>query len=77
MSISEELTFGPSSTQQCRLLLLVEDSNCETSMTESFGVRLASTENGVTAVQDSATVVIYDAPECSECSSVGQKLKKF
>ena len=67
MSVSEELTFGPSSTQQCRLLLLVEDSNCETTMTESFGVRLASTENGVTAVQDSATVVIYDAPECSEC----------
>ena len=66
MSVSTELTFGPNSTQQCQLLLLVQDARCEANMTENFGIRLSNTENGRTAVQDSATVVIYDASECSK-----------
>ena len=66
VSVSEVLVFGPNSTEQCQLVLLVQDDRCETSMTESFGIRLSSTENGRTAVQDSASVVIYDSSECSE-----------
>ena len=66
VTVSMDLTFGPNTTEQCHLLLLVQDLRCEESMSESFGVRLSSTENGITAVQDSASVVIYDAPDCSE-----------
>ncbi|CAI8016676.1 FRAS1-related extracellular matrix protein 2, partial [Geodia barretti] len=64
VSVSRDLSFGPNVTQQCQLLLLVQDSRCEATMTESFGLKLTSTENGRTAIQDSASVVIYDSPEC-------------
>jgi hypothetical protein len=64
VSVSRDLSFGPNVTQQCQLLLLVQDSNCEATMTESFGLKLTSTENGRIAIQDSASVVIYDSPEC-------------
>ena len=67
VSVSQDLTFGPDSSQQCVLILLTQDSVCEGSMTETFGVRLSSTETSSnTAVQDSASVVIYDASECSK-----------
>lgn len=66
MSISQDLTFRPDSTRECVVVLLVQDEVCESTMTESFGVRLTNRENGNT-VQDTATVVIYDASECSEC----------
>ena len=68
MSVSRDLSFGPNVTQQCQLLLLVQDSHCEATMTESFGLKLTSTENGRIAIQDSASVVIYDSPECSEAN---------
>ena len=63
--MSQNLTFGPDTTQNCLLVLLVQDMVCESNMTESFGVRLKNNENEAT-VQDTAYVVIYDAAECSE-----------
>ena len=68
MSVSQNLTFGPATTQNCLLVLLVQDAVCESTMTESFGVKLTNGESGST-VQDTALVVIYDAAECSKCSA--------
>ena len=67
VSVSQNLTFGPDATQNCLLVLLVQDGVCEANMTESFEVRLMDSENGAT-IQDRAYVVIYDAAECSECA---------
>ena len=66
MSVSRDLEFGPGTLTQCEVVRLVQDNVCEDTMTESFGVRLISTEDGFTAVQDRATIVIYDASDCSE-----------
>ena len=66
MSVSRELEFGPETLTQCEVIHLIQDNVCEDTMTESFGVRLSSTGNGITAVQDRASIVIYDASECSE-----------
>jgi hypothetical protein len=63
VSVSQNLTFGPATTQNCLLVLLVQDAVCESTMTESFGVKLTNSESGST-VQDTALVVIYDAAEC-------------
>ena len=68
MSVSSNLTFGPDTTQQCVLVLLVQDRVCESTMTESFGVRLTSMGSRP-AEQDTTNVVIYDSPECSMCST--------
>ena len=67
VAVSQNLTFGPDTTQSCLLVLLVQDGVCEVNMTESFEVRLMDSENGAT-IQDTAYVVIYDAAECSECT---------
>ena len=61
-----DLEFGPDSPTRCELILLVQDRECESTMTESFGVRLMSRGSGFMAVQDEASVVIYDASDCSE-----------
>ena len=62
--------FGPTTTRQCLLVLLIQDGVCETTMTERFEVRLKNQDT----VQDVASVVIYDASECSKwqntCSAV-------
>ena len=66
VSISQNLEFGPSTTRQCLLVLLIQDGVCETTMTERFEVQLTNQNT----VQDVASVVIYDASECSEWSEV-------
>ena len=63
MSVAQNLTFGPASTQQCFPVLLIQDRMCETTMTERFDLTLTNSQT----VIDTASVVIYDAPECSKC----------
>ena len=63
VSVTQNLTFGPASMQQCFPVLLVQDRVCETTMTERFYLMLTNSQT----VIDTASVVIYDAPECSKC----------
>lgn len=70
MSISQNLVFGPTTTRHCLLVLLVQDRVCEATMTEKFEVKLKNQDT----VQDVASVVIYDAVECSEWSEVATQV---